>query len=162
MKRMEIYLMRHGEYVDLGSSTIEQDSQNRLSEFGIAQLQRQAKTLAGWQLPVAHIVTSPFVRARQTAEIFAGALHVAVDEHVGLRRTFFNLQVLQEILNQYPQGEPLLLVGHESELSTVAAAVIGGGKLMLERGGIMRILLSSTEPPQGHLLWLLSPAVMGA
>lgn len=159
---MEIYLVRHGEYVDKGSSTLEIDSQNRLSEQGIAKLQRQAQTLAKWNLAVDHIVTSPFVRARETAEILAAPFNAPVDEHAALTRTYFNLDGLRQILNDYAQADRLMLVGHESDLSTVAAAVIGGGSMELARGGIIRIALGSIEPPQGKLLWLLSPEVMGA
>ena len=159
---MEIYLVRHGEYVDLGSQTIEQDSQNPLSEQGIAKLRRQAKTLAEWHLPIEQIVTSPFVRSKQTAEILAESLKVPVEEHVGLIRTHFNVAGLRQILTEYAQIEHLMLVGHESDLSTVAADIIGGGRLELARGGIIRIALDTIDPPQGRLIWLLSPEVMGA
>jgi phosphohistidine phosphatase SixA len=159
---VDIYLVRHGEYVDLGSKTLEQDSQNRLSEEGVAKLQRQAKTLAAWQLPVEQIVTSPFVRSKQTAEILADGIGVPIDEHVALTRTFFNVAGLTQILQEYADTKHLMLVGHESDLSTVAAAVIGGGKLDLARGGIIRIALDTLDPPQGSLIWLLSPDVMNA
>lgn len=159
---MDIYLVRHGEYVDLGSKTLEQDSQNRLSEQGIAKLQRQAKTLAAWRLPVEQIVTSLFVRSKQTAEILADGIGVPIDEHVALTRTFFNVAGLTQILQEYADTKHLMLVGHESDLSTVAGAVIGGGKLDLARGGIIRIALDTIDPPQGTLIWLLSPDVMNA
>jgi phosphohistidine phosphatase len=159
---MEIYLVRHGEYVDLGSSTFEEDSRNPLSDAGIAKLQRQAQTLAAWQLPIDQIVTSPFVRSRQTADILADSLNVAVTEHTALTRTYFNVDALRQIVAAYPQSQHLMLVGHESDLSAVAAAVIGGGNLDLARGGIIRITLDSVDPPQGKLVWLLTPQVMGA
>jgi phosphohistidine phosphatase len=158
---MEIYLVRHGEYIDLGSETLEQDSQNQLSEAGVAKLQRQAQTLAEWQLPVERIVTSPFVRAKQTAEILAEGLAVPVEEHAALIRTHFNVAGLRQILKEYTQIQHLMLVGHESDLSTVAADVVGGGTLELARGGIIRVALDTLDPPQGRLVWLLSPEVMG-
>jgi phosphohistidine phosphatase SixA len=65
-------------------------------------------------------------------------------------------------LNENAHLEHLMLVGHESDLSRVAAQVIGGGTLELERGGIIRIALTSIEPAKGKLLWLLPPEVMGA
>lgn len=159
---MDIYLVRHGEYVDEGSETLEQDSQNLLSEQGIAKLRRQAKTLAEWQLPIERIVTSPFTRARQTAEILAEGLKAPVETHPALTRTQFNVSGLRQILSEYPEIGHLMLVGHESDLSTVAADVIGGGKLELARGGIIRIALDRADPPKGKLIWLLSPEVMGA
>lgn len=158
---MEIYLVRHAEYVDLGSETVEQDSQNRLSEEGISKLQRQAQTLAEWKLPVKRILTSPFVRARETAEILAHHLQVPVVEHTALTRTQFNTAGLRQIVQEYARTEHLMLVGHESDLSTAAAEVMGGGQIELARGGIIRM----TVDPQtlhGRLIWLLAPEVMGA
>jgi len=160
---MDIYLVRHGEYIDLGSETVKQDSQNQLSEVGISKLQRQAKTLTEWKLPIQQILTSPFVRARQTAEIFADHLKVSVVEHAALTRTEFDIDKLQQIVQEYINSDHLMLVGHESDLSTVASQVIGGGKLELLRGGIIRITLDNTKDQlQGRLIWLLSPEVMGA
>jgi len=158
---VEIYLVRHGEYVDLGSSTVEQDSQNPLSEQGIAKLQRQAQTLAAWKLPVEQILTSPFVRATQTAAILAEGLKVPVQEHPTLTRTRFAVTGLHQIVQEYAQTEYLMLVGHESDLSTVAAEVIGGGQLELARGGMIRIQLEAHNTSRGKLIWLLSPDVMG-
>jgi len=158
---VEIYLVRHGDYTDFGSETPEQDSQNPLSEEGIAKLQRQAVTLAGWKLPIEQILTSPFIRAKQTADILAESLHVPVEEHTALTRTHFNLQGLQQIIETFSTVNHLMLVGHESDLSTVASDVIGGGQLDLARGGIIRIELGSHNPPRGKLVWLLSPDVMG-
>lgn len=158
---MEIYLVRHGEYVDLGSETVEQDSQNRLSESGIAKLQRQAKRLAEWNLSVERILTSPFVRARQTAGILAEGLRVPVEEHAALTRTQFNVEGLRQIVELHAQSEHLMLVGHESDLSTVAAEVIGGGQIELARGGMIRMTIDP-HTLQGKLIWLLSPEVMGA
>jgi len=159
---MDLYLIRHGEYIDLGSDTLQQDSQNRLSEEGIGKLQQQAKTLAGWNLPIELILTSPFVRAKQTADIFAESLSVAVKEHAALTRTQFDTAGLRQILQEHAQLGHLMLVGHESDLSTVTAEVIGGGRLELARGGIIRVTINSTESLQGKLVWLLSPEVMGA
>lgn len=159
---MEIYLVRHGEYTDLGSETPEQDSKNPLSKQGITKLQRQAQTLAEWNLPVEHILTSPFVRAMQTATILAESLKVPVKEHPALTRTRFDSAGLHQIGQEHIQTEHLMLVGHESDLSTVASEVIGGGQLELERGGIIRIKLEAHNPPRGKLVWLLSPDVMGA
>lgn len=158
---MEIYLVRHGEYVDLGSETLEQDSLNQLSEQGIAKLQRQAQMLADWKLSVERILTSPFVRARQTADILAAGLRVPVEDHPALTRTQFNVAGLRQIVERYAQSEHLMLVGHESDLSTVAAEVIGGGQIELARGGIIRIAVDP-QTLHGKLIWLLSPEVMGA
>lgn len=159
---MDIYLVRHGEYTDLGSSTLEEDSRNRLSDAGVAKLQQQAQTLARWQLPIDQIVTSPFVRARQTADILANSLNVSVAEHTALTRTYFNVDGLRQIVAAYAQSQHLMLVGHENDLSTVAAAVIDGGTIDLARGGIIRIALDSIDPLHGKLVWLLTPQVMGA
>jgi phosphohistidine phosphatase len=157
---MEIYLVRHGEYTDLGSRTLEEDSVNELSAVGIDKLRRQAQILAAWQLPIDRIVSSPFVRARQTADILAASLQMPIEEHVALTRTRFNVQGLQQLVHTYASSQHLMLVGHESDLSTVAAAITGGSQIELARGGIIRITLTSHEPLAGKLVWLLAPEIM--
>lgn len=77
-------------------------------------------------------------------------------------RQQFNPAGLRQILQEHAQIEHLMLVGHESDLSTVATEVIGGGRIELARGGIIRITINSTESLQGKLMWLLSPDLMNA
>lgn len=65
---MDIYLIRHGDAMDFATWGEKDDAQRPLTAGGIAKLKKQAATLAQWKLPIDTIVSSPFVRARQTAD----------------------------------------------------------------------------------------------
>jgi len=108
------------------------------------------------------LVSSPFVRARQTTEIVAEVFHLPVIEEVLLTRAQFGLTQLELLLSKHPQSQHLMLAGHEPDFSKIMSAVIGGGKLEIDHGGIGRITLNSISPPAGTLRWLLSADIMDA
>ncbi len=156
---MDLYLLRHGE---AGSHLAHgDDSQRPLTADGIVRMQRQATTLARWNTSIDTVLSSPFTRARQTAEIAAAALNlpVVLDDRL---EPGFNLSALAAILGAYPDAKNLLLAGHEPDLSSVLAAVVGGGIYRFEKGGLVRVHLKTTAPPSGTLIWFLTPALMGA
>src|SRR5258706_5549461 len=123
---MDIYLIRHGDTVDLATWHDQDDAQRPLTTDGIARLKRQAETLAKWKLPIDTLVSSPFVRARQTADIMAEAFHLPVIEDVLLTRTQFGLPQLEQVLAKHQHTQHLMLAGHEPDFSKILSAVIGG------------------------------------
>ena len=158
---MDIYLIRHGDTV-VADWHGQDDALRPLTPEGIARLKRQANTLAQWNLPIDTLVSSPFIRAHQTAEIVGEAMHLPVLEDALLTRTQFGLVQLEQVLAKYPQSQHLMLAGHEPDFSKIMSALIGGGSLTIDHGGIGRISMKSNHPPSGTLVWLLTPDVMGA
>jgi phosphohistidine phosphatase len=53
-----------------------------------------------------------------------------------------------------------MLVGHEPDFSRTIADLIGGGRVVMKKGGLARVDLESVDPPSGALVWLLAPKVM--
>src|SRR5258706_15313661 len=159
---MDIYLIRHGDSVDLADWHGQDDAMRPVTPEGIAKLKRQARTLAQCKLPIDTLISSPFVRARQTAAIVGEALHLPVIEDALLTRTQFALAQLEQVLAKYPQSQHLILAGHEPDFSKIMSAVIGGGSLAIDHGGIGRISMKTIHPASGTLVWLLTPDVMGA
>lgn len=158
-KPLTLYVLRHGNYIDLGSETVEQDKWNALSPEGRTQLHQAAAVFAAWKPRVDRILSSPFVRARQTAEIFADALNLPVSGHASLTRLEFDLKALERLIDEYSGVKTLLLVGHEPDLSRVVGELIGGAVLEIDRGGLVRIDVESLQPLTGRLIWLLPPLV---
>ena len=108
------------------------------------------------------ILTSPLIRACQTAEIVADAL--GVNRQMLLLTT--NLapgslgeQLFAEINDK--RVESIVLVGHEPDLGELAARVISGQdhfSIPLRKGGVCRIDVTETVPSfKGTLVWLLAP-----
>ncbi len=113
------------------------------------------------------ILTSPLVRAHQTAEILKSeglsphleiSLHLAPDGDLNLWLPW--LQTWQAA-----GGQCLALVGHEPNLSTWAEQLIWGHsqeKLILKKAGVIGLRLSDRDSPLGNsqLFWLAAPRLL--
>jgi phosphohistidine phosphatase len=157
-----LYFLRHGKAVARSAWTGE-DGLRPLTPDGEQTMRREAQALAGLDLAPDVIVTSPLVRARQTADIVAGALGLG-DGVVDDKRLAhgFDARALSRIVAAHDDASRLMLVGHEPEFSLVIGELIGGGALVLKKGGIARIDLAPGTAKRGELVWLLSPPLLGA
>jgi phosphohistidine phosphatase len=157
---MEIYFLRHG---DAGSreSWKGSDASRPLSDEGAARMEREASTLALLRLPLDLIITSPLVRAQQTAEIVARRLNL-MDALVEDERLApgFGAAELGSIMREHRALTALMLVGHEPDFSTVIAACIGGGRVDCKKGGLARVDFQDPSSLSGLLAWLLPPRVL--
>ena len=73
MATLELYLIRHGVAAERGEE-FPDDSKRPLTSEGIARLRKEAKALEGLGVSFDQILSSPLVRARQTADVFAEEL----------------------------------------------------------------------------------------
>jgi phosphohistidine phosphatase len=118
-----------------------------------------APTIERLELDLKAILTSPLVRARQTAEVVAERLGVKAIEEPALAPGF-NARRLQDVLKRYPDAGALMLVGHEPDFSRTIAQLIGGGRVEMKKGGLARVDLESIDSPRGRLVWLLAPKML--
>ena len=157
---MEVYFLRHG---DAGSRETWKgsDASRPLSDEGAARMEREASTLALLRLPLDRILTSPLVRAQQTAEIVARRLNLldalAEDDRLA---PGFGMAELGRIMREHRALTALLLVGHEPDFSTVISACIGGGRIECKKGGLARVDIEDPTTLAGLLVWLLPPRVL--
>lgn len=163
--RVRLYLLRHGP-AGLKSAWEGDDVDRPLTAKGVRRIEQIAQALAVEELEPDLVLTSPFARADQTARIVAERLGNAdvtfVDERLS---PGFAIDQLCAILDDRPDAEALLLVGHEPDLSTLTEALCGarvalqkGGliELELERPHVKEATLVRVEQP-GHLLRSLAP-----
>jgi phosphohistidine phosphatase len=155
-----LYFLRHG----LAGSRQEwkgDDARRPLSKKGMKNMVMQAKTLAQLDLQLHVIITSPLTRAAQTADIVAAELKMVPqlkqDERL---QPGFDRDHLTQVLADHPQAKNIMLVGHEPDFSLTISAVIGGGQVILKKGGLARVDIATTDPLQGNLVWLLPPKSM--
>jgi len=157
---MEIYFLRHG---DAGSRETWKgsDASRPLSDEGAARMEREALTLALLRLPLDRILTSPLVRARQTAEIVARRLNLldALEEDDRLSSGFGTAE-LSRIVREHRGLTALMLVGHEPDFSSVISACIGGGRVECKKGCLVRVDIEDPASLEGILVWLLPPRVL--
>ncbi len=155
-----LYFLRHGlaDHPDFRGD----DDRRPLSREGEVRLRGQAGFLAGLDLDLDVILTSPLTRAAQTAAIVAGRLGLAdrvlEEPRLGLG---FGVAALAAILAELPAThQRIMLVGHEPSFSTVVGAITGGSDVVCKKGGLARVDLYAGEDLRGRLVWLLPPKVM--
>ena len=113
------------------------------------------------------ILSSPFLRARQTAEIVAGELRLKkrleiFDELVPGGNSRALMQALSELK---PAPENVLLVGHEPHLSRLISLLVSGNAdaaaIEMKKGGLCKLEAAELRNGQcARLIWLLTPAQM--
>ncbi|MBI1788081.1 MAG: histidine phosphatase family protein [Acidobacteria bacterium] len=155
---MEIYLLRHGMAEETMVSM--RDPDRRLTEEGRRALREALERARPWLPAPSLAVSSPFVRAKQTAAIAAEALGYRgqILESAALVPRSSPERVWQEI-RAHAAEERLLLVGHEPLWSATYTFLLQTPSLRLELrpGSLGRIDVSPGPRPFGVLRWLLAP-----
>jgi len=152
---MLLHLLRHA---DAGDPNAWQgpDAIRPLSAKGRRQSKRLGDHLAAIGFATDAIVTSPKVRAEQTADLVGERLgaSVTVDDRLG---GGFDLETLDELLTDVGDPERIIVVGHDPDFSETLSALCGP-QLEMKKGAFARI---EVERPlragRGTLRWLLPP-----
>ena len=155
---MRLYFLRHGLAGDRETWTGD-DFGRPLTDEGKQRMAREAATIAKLNLNLDVILTSPLVRAYQTAEIVAQHLNLT-DRLVKDDRLSpgFGSSQLAGILKAYPEAKALMLVGHEPDFSQIIGELIGGGRITCKKGSLACVEL--TKSLQGELAWMIPPFVV--
>lgn len=159
---MRLYFLRHGIAVEPEewSGT---DFDRPLTREGRERMEREARAIEGLALDLDRIVTSPLLRAKQTAAIVAEQLdraaQVIEDPRLG---GGFNLERLTAILRAHAGAKAIMLVGHEPSLSITIGEAIGGANLELKKAALAGIELRDPGAPTGTLFCLIPPKVLAA
>ncbi len=155
---IELYLLRHAHAGNPADWTAD-DALRPLSQKGRRQAERLGQFLADRAFAPDAIVSSPRLRARQTAELVADALGmgVSIDERLAGP---LDLDVLAALLDS-SGGDSAVLVGHDPDFSEVIAALCGASYLPLRKGAMARIDVSlPIQHGTGILRWLLPPDLL--
>ena len=156
---MRLYFLRHGLAADRETWTGD-DFDRPLTDQGKERMAREAATLVKMSLDLDVILTSPLVRAYQTAEIVAQHMNqtdqLVQDEQLS---PGFGSNQLAKILKTYPEAQALMLVGHEPDFSQVIGDLIGGGRLTCKKGSLACVELTDRSL-QGNLVWLIPASVL--
>ena len=108
-------------------------------------------------------MTSPLARARRTAEIVAEDLalrdRLVEDERLA---PGFDVRRLEQVLAAHGPADALMVVGHEPDFSETVAELIGGGEIVMKKGGLARVDVTAPVAGGGELVWLLTPPLLGS
>lgn len=166
---MQIVLFRHGIAEDRNefANTGLPDSERPLTRKGVQRTRAAARGLATVLPGLTAVGTSPYLRARQTAELLAGACEsggasattIVDDLQPGSRAS--------GVCRWLEQGSPsdvVALVGHEPDLSELMAWFTTGreaGFARFKKAGACLIDFSSMPARgAGELQWLVTPGVL--
>jgi phosphohistidine phosphatase len=155
---MQLYFLRHG-LADWPNWDPARDDERPLTDEGVDKMRAEARAIERLGVEVDAILSSPLVRARQTAEPVAKRLGLDVVEEPALAPGF-DVKRLRDVLRRYPNANGLMLVGHEPDFSQTIAQLVGGGRVVMKKGGLARVDLDASDPPGGALVWLLGPKAL--
>jgi phosphohistidine phosphatase len=161
----ELYIMRHGIAVTRGTAGFTDDSKRPLTPEGKEKMREAAKGLKRLGVNLDWIVSSPLVRAAETAEIVAATLNsnLLVDRSEVLSPGG-SPEDLISFLAKHPSRRRVLVAGHEPDLSDLAARLVGAGRqagLAFKKGGCCLIVFEQFPPKSaGQLVWWLTPRIL--
>jgi phosphohistidine phosphatase len=161
---MDLYLIRHGLAGQHGDYA--NDDERPLTDEGKQKTRQVAKRLHELELRFDLILTSPLVRATQTAEILQSSKLSKKLEITDFLAPGGNIHDWLGWLDTWKAPDKTLsLVGHEPDLSAWAEQLIWGdvrGKFILKKAGAIGLLLPNADKPIGNsqLFWLSPPRLL--
>jgi len=158
----ELYLVRHGIAAERGDEWPD-DSKRPLTPRGAARMREVAAGLRALESRLDLILTSPLVRARQTADLLQQGQGGSIPlEETTVLAPGGRPADLVELLRSKKKVERVALVGHEPDLGQLAAFLIGArAPLVFKKGGVARIDFEKFPPvPPGRLVWFALPKML--
>jgi len=155
---MRLCVIRHGIAIDRNDPACPPDPERYLTKQGRDRTQEAARGLRALELKPDALLTSPYLRARQTAEIVAKALDMPVD-------TFHVTDALlpwarpEELFRELRRLDAgcVACFGHAPNVDGLIAYALGldHAATSLKKAGAALLTLETLSPPWGALEWLM-------
>lgn len=159
---MYCYLTRHAIAEDLPAGSARDDASRALTARGRTRMHIAARGLLALGVRPQRVLSSPLLRARETAVILAEEL----DAEQALWLALAPGEGAAQVERGLPVLEGLMLVGHQPDLSALAAHWLGGtpAPQLVFRKGACACLSFDDRPAAaaGRLEWLLQPRQLRA
>jgi phosphohistidine phosphatase len=161
---MELYIVRHGVAIDREDPKCPADPERFLTEEGIEKSRQVAKGTAKVASVPDLILASPYLRAFQTAELFAEELEYSKHK---IRKSDLLLpgaepmQLFRELAKDKDLSS-IFVFGHAPHLDDLIATAIGTKHHIssLKKAGVAFVELKRLVPPSGELVWLATPKLL--
>jgi phosphohistidine phosphatase len=158
---MQLYIVRHGIAIDREDPKCPSEAERYLTEEGIEKTKQVAKGIAALGVHADLMVSSPYVRAMQTAAIFASALDYPKQK---IRRSDSLLPgaepaaFLRELARE-KNVSSVFCFGHAPHVDGLLAAAVGAQHHItsMKKAGVAFVELKRLLPPNGQLVWLVTP-----
>jgi phosphohistidine phosphatase len=160
---MQIYLLRHG--IAENARTGQPDSERALTAEGREKLRRVLRRARAAEVNPSTILSSPYRRALETAEVAAESLGYKseIERTPALVPEASPYDAWEEIRKRRPDAS-VLLASHEPLMSSLAAFLLGCPALQVDmkKAALVRIDCDRLgAQPRGVLKWMLTPAMAG-
>ena len=153
---MLLHLLRHA---DAGDPMAWEgpDATRPLSDKGRKQSNRLGSYLASIAFSGGPFITSPKIRAAETAQLVADQVKAKVVEDPRLAGGL-DAETVDAILDDAGDPERAVLVGHDPDFSELLADLCGAPSVEMRKGAFARIEIDRPlRPGSGELRWLIPP-----
>ena len=160
---MNLFVLRHGIAADGDSGEYARDEERPLTPRGTRRMTRQAKGMRAIDLSPDAVLTSPLLRAQETAAIVCRRLPVSAKPVVtdDLSPLGSPQALMEALASGYPSDGSVMIVGHEPYLSDLVSVLVSGapGQLLrLKKGGLCKLRLPAPRYGRcGWIEWSLTP-----
>ena len=160
---MSLYLVRHGVAIDREDPDCPAETERFLTPKGIKKTRDVALGVAELGVKADAMLTSPWLRSVQTAEIFAEVLGYASKKIVrtnALKGTSTPIDLFRELAKL--KAKVVMCFGHEPHLHMVIGQLVHTGVQIteLKKAGVALLQLERISPPQGQLIALYPPKTL--
>jgi len=163
---MNLYIIRHAIAVEEGTAGYESDSERPLTDKGRKKMRQIAKGLRNLGVEFDLILSSPYVRARETSEILADVFKMK--KNITFTESLIPLatpELLIGEINQTYSVNSIAVVGHEPHLSTLIGILVAENAkidLTLKKGGVCYVTADDLHhnDHRATLEWLLTPGIL--
>lgn len=160
---MDVYFLRHanaGESLD----DPKEDEKRPLDQSGVKQSKRVGRVLAGLEVKLDAIISSPLVRAKQTAALAAAELgytnSILLEKAL---RPDGEFEDFEQILRRHSKAQSIMVVGHNPNLSEFLSLLVSDEEndkaIDLKKGALARL---EWKPRRSQLHWILIPRLVQA
>jgi phosphohistidine phosphatase len=157
---MDIYFLRHAS-AGKSMANSSKDDRRPLDEEGILQARYIGRMLAGLDIQVEQIVSSPLKRALQTASLVANEL--AFESAIQIDDALLpdaDLAHFQSMLSRFRKYDSIMVVGHNPSLTEFLSKTISGGSgttdIDYKKGAVAKVEITGRN---GTLHWLVTPKI---
>ena len=162
---MILYLVRHGIAVDPNDPKSPPEPERPLTAKGVQKTRVAALGLQALKVKPDVLITSPYVRAAQTAEIFAETLGFSpqkIRTHDALKPAGNPADILKEVVRL--RAKEVMCFGHAPNLDQLISHLAGAHSVFtaLKKAGVACIEMHSGPTGRSELQWILPPKVLRA
>ena len=160
---MLLYLVRHGIAVDREDPNCPPDTERPLTPKGMKKSHAAALGLLALKVKPDAVLTSPWLRAVQTAEIFCEVIGISSKKIIrsdALKGTSVPAELLRELSKM--KAKEVMCFGHEPHLHLVTGQILRTSARIteLKKAGVACLELERISPPQGQMLALYPPGTL--